>query len=87
MWVAVPKDGQGKGEEEEEGGRVLRRPEEREDLPANRVKHCVIQVPMRRGEVGKRAKDGRREGEGEAQHEWREYLLSAQGGRRGGWWG
>lgn len=56
MWVAVPRDGRRKGEEEEEGGRALWRPGEREDLPANRVKHCVIQAPVRgkwaRGQKG-----------------------------------
>lgn len=63
VWVAVPRDGRRKGKEEEEGGRALQGPAEREGLPANRVKHCVIQAPVR-GRVGKRAK-GRRGG-GEA---------------------
>lgn len=48
--MAVPRDSQRNGEEEEEGGRALQRPWEREDLPANRVKHCVIQAPIGGGE-------------------------------------
>lgn len=54
VWVAVPWDSRRKGEEKEEGGRALKMPGER-DLPANWVKHCVIQASVM-GEVGKRAK-------------------------------
>lgn len=58
--MAVPRDGRRNGEEGEEGGRALG---EGEDLPANRVKHCVIQAPCSRwGGVGKRAKGGGRRG-------------------------
>lgn len=46
--------GSAKGEEEEEGGRAFQRPGEREDLPANRVKHSVI----RGGARGQRDGDG-----------------------------
>lgn len=66
MWVAVPRDGWTKEEEEEEGGRALWRPGKREDLPANGVKHCVIQATVGEG-VGKRAKRWR--GEGEVKYE------------------
>lgn len=62
MWVAVPRDGRRNGEEEEEGGRALQRPGEREDLPANRVKHCVIQAQSGGGGgVGEVGQEGREE--------------------------
>ena len=68
--VAVPRDGWRKGEEKEEGGRPLRRPWEREDLPANQVKHCVIQAPVGGGWA--RGQRGGEEEEGwEARHEYR----------------
>lgn len=43
MWVTTPRNGQEEGKREEEGGRELQRPAEREDLPANGVKHRVNQ--------------------------------------------
>lgn len=59
VWVAVPRDGRRKGEEEEEGGRALQGNGERKDLPASRVKHCMIQATVR-GEWARGQRDGAR---------------------------
>lgn len=78
MWVAVPRDGQRKGEEEEEGGRALQGNGERKDLPASRVKHCMIQATVGGGRSGQEGKGMER---GEAQHEWRKSLWTARDSR------
>lgn len=56
-----------RGKEEEDGGRAFLRPAEREDLPANRVKHCATQAPVRVSGCARGQRDGEKKREEERQ--------------------